>query len=50
MWPEDTVLNMTDLALRCSRYINGVAMKHGEVSQSLFLAIRFIRSPTAFMP
>ncbi len=29
-------LNMTELALRGSRYINGVAMKHGEVSQSLF--------------
>ena len=33
---QDTVLNMTALALRCSRYINGVAMKHGEVSHSLF--------------
>ena len=33
---QDTVLNMTALALRCSRYINGVAMKHGEVSQSMF--------------
>ncbi|MEW6246926.1 MAG: alpha-glucan family phosphorylase [Nitrospirota bacterium] len=29
-------LNMTELALRGSRYINGVAMKHGEVSQSMF--------------
>jgi starch phosphorylase len=29
-------LNMTYLALRCSRYINGVAMRHGEVSQSMF--------------
>jgi len=29
-------LNMTHLALRGSRYINGVAMKHGEVSHSLF--------------
>lgn len=28
-------LNMTELALRGSRYINGVAMKHGEVSHSL---------------
>ena len=23
--------NMTYLALRCSRYINGVAMRHGEL-------------------
>jgi starch phosphorylase len=29
-------LNMTDLALRCSRFVNGVAMKHGEVSRALF--------------
>ncbi|HMD08697.1 MAG TPA: alpha-glucan family phosphorylase [Candidatus Acidoferrum sp.] len=29
-------LNMTYLALRCSRYINGVAMRHGELSQSMF--------------
>jgi len=33
---QEQVLNMTGLALRCSRYINGVAMKHGEVSQSMF--------------
>lgn len=33
---QDSMLNMTALALRCSRYINGVAMKHGEVSHSLF--------------
>jgi glycogen phosphorylase len=32
---EET-LNLTDLALRGSRYVNGVAMKHGEVSQSMF--------------
>jgi starch phosphorylase len=30
------MLNMTYLALRCSRYINGVAMRHGEVSQTMF--------------
>ena len=30
-------LNMTYLALRCSRYINGVAMHHGEISQGMFL-------------
>jgi starch phosphorylase len=29
-------LNMTYLALRCSRYINGVAMRHGEVSQGMY--------------
>jgi starch phosphorylase len=32
----DHALNMTELALRGSRFINGVAMKHGEVSHSLF--------------
>ena len=29
-------LNMTKLALNLSRYINGVAKKHGQVSQSMF--------------
>ncbi len=29
-------LNMTYLGLRCSRYVNGVAMRHGEVSQRMF--------------
>jgi len=29
-------LNMTYLALRCSRYVNGVAMRHGEISQTMF--------------
>lgn len=33
---QDHGLNMTLLALRGSRFINGVAMKHGEVSSSLF--------------
>lgn len=33
--PENT-LNMTYLALRFSRYINGVAMRHGEISQDMF--------------
>jgi starch phosphorylase len=33
--PPET-LNMTFLALRCSRYINGVAMRHGELSQGMF--------------
>src|SRR5690242_13740273 len=32
----DGTLNMTYLALRCSRYVNGVAMRHGEVSHSMF--------------
>lgn len=33
--PEGT-LNMTYLASRFSRYINGVAMRHGEISQDMF--------------
>lgn len=33
---QDTMLNMTDLALRGARFINGVAMRHGEVSRGLF--------------
>ncbi len=32
----DGVLNMTRLALHFSRYINGVAMRHGEVSRGMF--------------
>lgn len=32
----DSTLNMTYLALKFSRYINGVAMHHGEVSQEMF--------------
>jgi glycogen phosphorylase len=32
----DHTLNMTYLALRCSRYVNGVAMRHGELSQGMF--------------
>jgi len=35
---HDHSLNMTQLALRGSRFVNGVAMKHGEVSHSLFPA------------
>jgi glycogen phosphorylase len=30
------LLNMTHLALRFSRYVNGVAMRHGEISRALF--------------
>lgn len=30
------VLNMTKLALSFSRHINGVAMRHGEISQTMF--------------
>jgi len=33
---EGKTLNMTYLALRLSRYINGVAQKHGEVSRLMF--------------
>jgi glycogen phosphorylase len=33
---SDNVLNMTDLGLRFSHYINGVAMQHGEVSRGMF--------------
>lgn len=32
----ESVLNMTDLAIHFSRYVNGVAMRHGEVSQDMF--------------
>jgi starch phosphorylase len=32
----DGMLNMTYLALSASRYINGVAMRHGEVSRGMF--------------
>ena len=33
---DGTVLNMTYLALNLSRYVNGVAKKHGEVSRLMF--------------
>ena len=33
---HDGFLNMTQLALRGSHYVNGVAMRHGEVSRALF--------------
>jgi glycogen phosphorylase len=33
---EDGALNMTHLALRLSRFVNGVAMKHREVSLAMF--------------
>jgi len=32
----DQALNMTFLALQFSRYVNGVAMQHGDISQSMF--------------
>jgi starch phosphorylase len=35
LW-EGTDLNMTRLALRCSRFINGVALRHQQVSQEMF--------------
>lgn len=33
---HDGALNLTYLALRCSHYVNGVAMQHGEVSRHMF--------------
>jgi starch phosphorylase len=33
---HNNLLNMTYLALRFARYINGVAMQHGKVSQAMF--------------
>ncbi|MGO8719341.1 MAG: alpha-glucan family phosphorylase [Acidobacteriaceae bacterium] len=33
---HDGMLNMTYVALRFSRYVNGVAMKHGRVSREMF--------------
>jgi starch phosphorylase len=33
---RDGLLNMTQLALKFSRYANGVAMKHGNVSRQMF--------------
>jgi glycogen phosphorylase len=33
---EDGLVNMTMLALRFSRYANGVAMQHGKVSRAMF--------------
>ncbi|MCA9396047.1 MAG: alpha-glucan family phosphorylase [Candidatus Omnitrophica bacterium] len=33
---SDNMLNMTHLAMNLSRYINGVAKKHGEVSRGMF--------------
>src|SRR5262249_53295646 len=33
---DDGTLNMTHLALRLARFVNGVAMKHREVSQTMF--------------
>jgi starch phosphorylase len=33
---HNNLMNMTYLALRFSRYVNGVAMQHGKVSQQMF--------------
>ncbi len=33
---DDNTLNLTHLALRLARWVNGVAMKHREVSQTMF--------------
>jgi len=32
----DGVLDMTHLALRCSHYVNGVAMRHGDTSRGMY--------------
>lgn len=37
---QDGLLNMTMLALRFSRYANGVALQHGKVSRDMFPAFR----------
>ena len=39
----DGVLNMTYLALNLSHYVNGVAKKHGEVSQAHVCRIQYRR-------
>ena len=36
MFDGSPVLNMTEVALRASHFVNGVAMRHGEVSRDLF--------------
>jgi starch phosphorylase len=36
----DGLLNMTHLALASSRYVNGVAIRHGEVSREMFPGYR----------
>jgi starch phosphorylase len=36
VFSQDGVLNMTYLALNLSRYVNGVAKRHGEVSRLMF--------------
>jgi alpha-glucan phosphorylase-like protein len=43
---EDGVLNMTHLALRASRFVNAVAMRHGEVSRDMFPGYAIARSPS----
>ncbi len=45
VFASDGVLNMTEVALNMSRYVNGVAKKHGEVSRSMF-PVRTIDSIT----
>lgn len=34
--PSEDTLNMTELGLSMSRYVNGVAMRHGQISQAMF--------------
>jgi starch phosphorylase len=45
---RDGMLNMTLLALKFSRYCNGVAMQHAKVSRPCSRSFPSIRSPTAF--
>jgi hypothetical protein len=47
---EGNTLNMTYLALKLSRYVNGVAQKHGEVRGSCSPVIPLMQSPTGSMP
>lgn len=46
---HDGLLNMTYIALRFSRFVNGVAMQHGKVSRQMFRITRSTRLPTAYM-
>jgi starch phosphorylase len=39
LYPDDEI-NMTDLALMHSRYVNGVARRHGEVTRGMFNGYR----------
>jgi len=47
---HNALLNMTYLALRFSRYVNGVSMEHGKVSQQMFPSTASTPSPTESTP